>query len=196
MMSRYGVWVDAITRSYIGERFGVRLGASLADVMKWLPAMRPYPRYNGGNDPDFYWAVYAVTHVVYTLNDYSRYRLSPTWLPDEYAFLLRNLRKAILMEDPETMGEFLDTLKSFGLPEDHLLMLEGIRFLLARQNSDGSWGDSEVEDIYFRYHPTWTAIDGLREYAWHGQRLSLKSIALLKSLKTDSSSLAPLRSVG
>ena len=25
-----------------------------------------------------------------------------------------------------------------------------------------------VKDIYARYHPTWTAIDGLREYAWHG----------------------------
>ena len=168
MMSRYDVWLDAIIRSYVGERFGVLLGASLADVMKWLPAMRPYPRYNGGNDQDFYWAIYAVSHVVYTMNDYSRYRISPTCLPDEYRFLLRNLRKAILMDDPETVGEFLDTLKSFGLAEDHPLMRDGIRFLLARQNSDGSWGDSEAEDIYCRYHPTWTAIDGLREYAWRG----------------------------
>jgi hypothetical protein len=77
------------------------------------------------------------------------------------------------MEDPEMLGEFLDALKSFGLSESHPLILEGMRYLLTQQNSDGSWGDSEVEDIYYRYHPTWTAIDGLREYAWRGQRLTL-----------------------
>jgi hypothetical protein len=44
-------------------------------------------------------------------------------------------------------------------------------YLLATQNPDGSWGDVEAEDIYDRYHPTWTAIDGLREYAWRGERL-------------------------
>jgi hypothetical protein len=173
MMSRYGAWVDAIIRSYIGERFGARLGASFADVIKWLPVMRPYPRYGDGNDPDFYWAMDAVSHVVYALNDYSRYQLSPACFPDEYAFLLRNLKKVILMEDPEMLGEFLDALKSFGLSESHPLILEGMRYLVTQQNSDGSWGDSEVEDIYYRYHPTWTAIDGLREYAWRGQRLTL-----------------------
>jgi hypothetical protein len=179
MLSAYAVWVDALTRSYIGERYGIRLGASFADVIKWLPTMRPYPTYDDGDNPDFYWAVYAVTHVVYTLNDYSLYSLSPSWLPHEYAFLKRNLRKAIAMEDPETMGEFLDTLKSFGLPEDHPLIVKGLGYLLSQQNPDGSWGDTEAEDIYARYHPTWTAIDGLRDYAWRGQRLSFPNLQLL-----------------
>jgi hypothetical protein len=176
MMSRYGVWLDALIRSYMGERYVVRLGASFADVIKWLPTMRPYPKYDDGDNPDFYWAVYAVTHVVYTLNDYSLYNLSPNWLPHEYAFLKENLKQAIAMEDPELMGEFLDTLKSFGLQKDHPLILKGQRFLLTQQNPDGSWGSDEAEDIYQRYHPTWTAIDGLREYAWRGERLSMKRI--------------------
>jgi hypothetical protein len=80
------------------------------------------------------------------------------------------------MEDPETMGEFLDTLKSFGLPEDHPLIVKGLSYLLSHQNPDGSWGDVEAEDIYERYHPTWTAIDGLREYAWRGERLSFQRL--------------------
>lgn len=176
MMSAYGVWLDALIRTYMGERYGVRLGAAFADVIKWLPTMRPYPTYEDGDNPDFYSAVYAVTHVVYTLNDYSFYNLSPSWLPHEYAFLKRNLRLAIVMEDPEAMGEFLDTLKSFGLPEDHALIVKGTTYLLEQQNSDGSWGDMDADDIYRRYHPTWTAIDGLREYAWRGEGLSFPQV--------------------
>jgi hypothetical protein len=176
MMSSYEVWLDALTRSFIGERYVDRLGASFADVIKWLPSMRPYPKYEDRENPDFDWAVYAITHVVYTLNNYSLYNLSPRWLPQEYAFLKRNLKRAIVMDDPEMMGELLDALKSFGLTETHPLIRKGLRYLLAQQNFDGSWGDPEAEDIYQRYHPTWTAIDGLREYAWRGERLSFQRL--------------------
>jgi hypothetical protein len=169
MLSSYGVWMDALTRSYIGERHGVRLGASYAEVIKWLPSMRPYPVYVEDDDWHYYWAMYAVTHVVYTLNDYSFYTVSPRWLPDEFTFLKRNLTRTLAMNDSETLGEFLDTLKSFGLGEEHPLILKGVNYLVTHQNPDGSWGDPEAEDIYQRYHPTWTAIDGLREYAWHGE---------------------------
>lgn len=181
MISRYGVWLDALTRSYHAERYGVRLGATFADVIKWLPIMRPYPNYENGENVDYYWAIYAITHVVYTLNDYSAYQLSPRCLPREYAFLKRNLKQAIVMEDPETMGEVLDTLKSFGLSEDHPLILQGVNFLLAQQNADGSWGDVDADDIYRRHHPTWTAVDGLREYAWRGKRTRLKRLTPLTS---------------
>ena len=168
MLSPYAVWVDALTRSYIGDRYGVKLGASFIDVVKWLPTMRPYPTYDNADEVDFYWAIYAVTHIVYALNEYSFYRLSPRWLPEEYAFLKQNLRRFIAMEDPESIGELLDTLRSFGLADGHPLIVEGENFLLARQNSDGSWGAPSTDDIYERYHPTWTAIDGLRQYSWPG----------------------------
>ena len=62
------------------------MGASLADVVNWLPRLRTYPKYDDDNNDDFGWAVYAVTHVVYALSDYNFYRLSPGWLPQEYAF--------------------------------------------------------------------------------------------------------------
>jgi hypothetical protein len=179
MTTRYSVWQDALIGSYMGERYGVRLGSSYADAIKWLRTMRPYPRCKGKDDWDFYDATYAVTHVVYTLNSYSSYRLSRHWLSAEYTFLKQNLTQAIVLEDPETMGEFLDALKSFGLGESHPLILKGIRYLLATQNSDGSWGDREEDDIYNRYHPTWTAIDGLREYSWRGTRLSFPKVARL-----------------
>ena len=172
MMSRYAIYIDALTRAYIGERYGVTLGARYADVIKWLPGLRPYEEHRNGDNPHFYWEVYAITHVVYTMNDYSLYRLSPRWFPDEFAFLKKNLKEAIAMEDAETLGEFMDALKAFGLGEAHPLIRQGVDYLLATQNEDGSWGDMEAEDIYGRYHPTWTAIDGLRQYAWRGERLS------------------------
>lgn len=177
--SAYWVWFFAITRSYTGERHGIRLGSSFRSVLKWLPAMRPYPRLDAQNEVDFYWAVYAVTHIVYALNDYGSYQLSPAWLPKEYEFLKRCLTEALEMEDPEMMGELLDTLKSFGLADNHPLIRKGMDYLLSRQNEDGSWGDRQAEDIYARYHPTWTAIDGLREYAWRGERLSLQRLGPL-----------------
>lgn len=190
IMTRYAIWQDALIRTYMGDCYGVRLGAPYAEAIKWLPAMRPYPKFVDADDPEFYDAVYAVTHVVYTLNSYSRYQLSPRWLPAEFAFLKQNLTRAISMEDPETMGEFLDALKSFGLGEDHPLIRKGVDFLLATQNADGSWGDVDAEGIYQRYHPTWTAIDGLREYAWRGQRLRFPKVASLVRSKGQSRSVA------
>ncbi len=172
MLGRYGAWIDALIRTYIGERYGVTLGAPFREAIKWLPAMRPYPAIETGADnTDFYWSVYAVTHIVYTLNDYSAYRLSPRWLPVELEFLKANLDVAIRDEDPETLGEILESLKAFGLSVNHKLMRRGVEFILSQQNEDGSWGEVESEDIYHRYHSTYKAIDGLRDIAWRGERL-------------------------
>lgn len=187
MMSRYWIYIDALTRSYFAELLGVSLGARYLDVIRWVPAMRPYRGREDGANPDFLPAIYAVTHVVYTLNGYNLHKLSPRWLPDEYEFLRSNLAEAILMEDPETMGEFLDSLKSFGLPENHPLIRKGMDYLLATQNDDGSWGDVDAEGIYERYHPTWTAIDGLREYAWRGERLHFRNLMRLLKQWADKS---------
>ncbi|HEX5708286.1 MAG TPA: hypothetical protein VFX96_13365 [Pyrinomonadaceae bacterium] len=169
MLTRYAVWYDALMRTYTGERYGVTFGARFGDVLRWIDAMRPYPEENKGEDDfDFYDAVYAVTHVVYTLNDYSVYRLSPRWLPREFAFLKSAVKEAIATEDAEMMGELLDALRAFGLKETHPLISAGVKFLLSSQNEDGSWGDPRDPRIYARYHPTWTAVDGLRENSWQG----------------------------
>jgi hypothetical protein len=134
--------------------------------------MRPYRGYEKGNNPEFYDTVYFVTHVVYTLNDYGVYRLCGRWLPAEFEFLMENLKAAIAMNDPEMVGEFLDCLKAFGLQDKDPRIQNGISYLLSQQNQDGTWGDSNPKDMYMQYHPTWTAIDGLRDYAWRGERLS------------------------
>ena len=70
------------------------------------------------------------------------------------------------------LGELLDSLRAFGLSVRHPLIKRGAKYLLAGQNEDGSWGDPGEENVRTRCHTTWTAIDGLRAYAWRGERLS------------------------
>ena len=48
--------------------------------------MRPYPTDEDGEEV-LRDAIYAVTHVVYTLNDYGTYRLARRWLPRRVCFL-------------------------------------------------------------------------------------------------------------
>lgn len=176
MMTRYKVWYHTLMPTYTADRHGFNFGARYADALKWLPHMRPYRGREGGTNDDFYDTVYAVTHVVYTLNDYSVYQLSPRWLPDEFDFLRANLGEAITLDDPEMVGEFLDALRAFGLADEHPLIRRGMEYLLSRQKPDGSWGEAEEDDYYNRYHPTWTAIDGLREYRWRGLGLSFPEL--------------------
>lgn len=176
IMTRYRVWYYTLLLAYTGERYGFNFGARYNDALRWLPRMRPYRGSEDGTNEDFYDTVYAVTHIVYTLNDYSVYRLSPRWLPDEFDFLRDNLDEAISLDDPEMMGEFLDALRAFGLEDDHPLLRRGMDYLLSCQKPDGSWGEADEDDLYSRYHPTWTAIDGLREYRWRGRGLSFPEL--------------------
>jgi hypothetical protein len=180
MRTRQDVWYDALITAYVGERYGVRLGASYGEVLGWLPKLRPHP---GAGTPEFYDAVYAVTHVVYTLNDYGQRRVPARLLPEEFAFLKSNLREAIADDDADMLGEFMDSLRAFGLNDGDAEIREGMEYLLAHQNPDGSWGDPNEKDIYHRYHPTWNAVAALSNYAWRGDAPDARRLRLLRRLK-------------
>jgi len=171
MRTPQDVWYDALITAYVGERYGVTLGASYADVLRWLPSLRPYraadPAEKDGG-PGFYDTVYALTHVVYTLNDYGLYALSPRLLAPEFEFLRANLREAVRQRDADMLGEFMDSLRALGLDERDPSMREGVEYLLANQNADGSWGARDEQDIYLRYHPTWNGVAALSRYGWRG----------------------------
>lgn len=171
MRTRQDVWYDALITTYSGEHYGVPLGASYADVLRWLPTLRPY-RADDRKSDEFYDTVYAITHVVYTLNDYSIYKLDRRLLPQEFKFLRDNMVAAIEQKDSDMLGEFMDTLRAFGLVTEDPLMRKGMEYFLAHQNRDGSWGNTRERDIYLRYHPTWNAVAALSEYAWRGEGLS------------------------
>ena len=84
----------------------------------------------------------------------------------------KNVAAACERRDPELLGELLDSLKAFGLRDSHPLIIRGAKYLLGAQHEDGSWGDPDEEYLRRRCHTTWTAIDGLRNYAWRAERLS------------------------
>ena len=174
MMTPYLVWYVALIRAYVADSYGVSLGASYADVLGWLPGLRPYPA--TFEESNFYDAAYAVTHIVYTLNDYDKYRLRPSWLPQEFAFLKKHLKRLIEANDPETVGEFLECLNCFGLSPSGPLISAGVDFLLATQNADGSWGKTDNEEIYRNYHVTLAATGGLMQVRWRAPRLAFPEI--------------------
>jgi hypothetical protein len=170
-MTRYRAWCFAFISAYCAERYGITFGARYRDAMRWLPVMRPYPLRPRAAPQDFYDASYAITHVVYTMNDYGRYLLSPYWFPWEYAFLYTHLESAMAMHDPDMTGEFLDTLRAFGVGDEDAQIRRGLDFLLDAQNPDGSWAAWDGRALYTDFHATWAAIDGLREFAWTGPGL-------------------------
>ncbi|HYW41767.1 MAG TPA: hypothetical protein VE959_02845 [Bryobacteraceae bacterium] len=166
IFNRYALFQDALIDTFSCDQAGISLGVRYRDVLHWLPAMRPWPVRKPGNDDDYYGGVYAITHVIYTYNEYSRFRVSRACFPDEFEHLRDNLQQAVREKDPETMGEYLDTLRSFGLTFEDDMIRKGFDYLLSVQNPDGSWGDLNDKNPYGRYHPTWTSVDGLRDYRW------------------------------
>ena len=159
--SRYEVWYTALISLYFCERYALPLPVSFVDVMSLLPTLRPYPRPRSRYYRD---AIYAVTHIVYTLNDYNRSKVPARLLRRERAFLKASLPWAIRQGEADTVGEILDSLAGCGLADTDPLMVRGRAFLLERQCEDGGWGDED--DEYGRFHSVWTCIDGLRDYRW------------------------------
>ena len=166
--TRYAVWSYALVVAYQCERFGPPIGVSLIDVVRWICDMRPYPA--GEVDTLSTWdAAFAVTHLVYVLNDYNRWQLRPEWLRPEYEFLRKLLAKAFDSDTIDLLGECVDTLAAFGLSRTGRVLRPAVRYLSSAQNDDGSWGPESADD-YTRIHTTWTAIDGIREHKWLRRR--------------------------
>ena len=184
MKTKYEVWMDALIDTYSGDRYGVQLGAPYREVIKWMPTMRPYLKRSETSEDNFIDTLYALTHVVYTLNDYDQHLLPRDLLPQEFAYLKDNLGEAIALHDPETMGEFLDALKSFGLNRSDEVIRTGITYLLDTQRPDGTWSAPGEKDIYTLYHSAWTGIDGLKDYRRQREGLSFPELRpLLDSMR-------------
>lgn len=175
-MSATRVWFMCLTTCYCASKLGVRLGACYADVLEWLPHMRGGYRGSKHGLMPFYDSVYAATHVIYTLNDYGKYFLRPQWLPHEYEFLAKHLEHALQLNDPDMVGEFLDSLRAFGLGPEEPALRYAMQYLLDTQNRDGSWGAREGAIDYRRFHATWAAMDGLRDFTWKRPGLSFPAV--------------------
>jgi hypothetical protein len=161
---RYNTWYEALTYTFFGDAYGIRLGARYCDVIQWRSRMQPYDAQDDSLEFDIF---YAVTHVVYTLNGYGARRVERSLLPQETAFLKAKMSRSIVQGDPEMVGESLDCLKALDLENDPLVR-QGTEYLLTTQRPDGTWA-GDADDIYTAYHSAWTGLDGLRDYRFHGK---------------------------
>ena len=137
--SRYEAWYVALIKIYFCERWGLRLPVGYSDVMSLLPLLQPYPRPGSRHYRD---AIYAVTHIVYTLQ-----RLQPLTMPArlvrrERAFLEASMSWAIGRGEADTVGEIVDSLAGCGVADTDPLMMKGRAFILEQQRADGGWGDA------------------------------------------------------
>src|SRR5579872_7087470 len=49
LKDRYDVFQDALIAAYTFDRYGIPIGAHYRDVLRWLPAMHPYPPREAGS---------------------------------------------------------------------------------------------------------------------------------------------------
>lgn len=161
---RYDIFTDALIHSYFGDAYGVPLGAHHRDVLRWLPRLRPYDGYDEDTEFDIF---YAISHVIYTTNDYHERRIRASLLPQEFQFIRRKLADAMSDDDPEMVAEAVDCLKAAGFENDPQV-LAAMDYLVSSQRPDGTWA-GEADDPYTEYHSAWAAIDGLRDYRFHGR---------------------------
>ena len=131
----------------------VRIGAG-------VPAVHRFASDAGGyHDQNYYF-----THVVLVLTGYGA---TPVADPARRERLLGYLREQFpvvigQVGDLDLVGEFSQCFKLLGA-SDAPEIERATRFLLARQNPDGSWGgpDDFAGTTYDAIHPTWTALTAL-----------------------------------
>jgi hypothetical protein len=156
-------WQYALVATHIAEGVGLRLRWSVRDIAAWRLAMQPYPRLRHRFTPTSESAFYAITHLVYVLNDYNLYALPRARFEAEAELLRAACAIGIDDDDVEAMGEAVDALLALGEPERDPLLSRARQTILALQNRDGSWG-SRADEPYTRLHKTWVALDGLTRY--------------------------------
>jgi len=156
-------WQYAMVGTHIAEGVGMRLPWSVRDVAGWRRVMLPYPRPKRRLTKAAESAFYAVTHLVYVLNDYNLHALPRERFLPEVEFLRAACAIAIAGDDVEGMGEAIDALLALGEPDRDPLLVRARRKILATQNRDGSWG-RRADEPYTRLHKTWVALDGLTRY--------------------------------
>jgi len=153
--------IDLLIGFHFTDRAGVPVGVSFAEALVFVPSVVYVPDAEVGGDR-YIDQNNLVTHLVYTLSGYASWTVPADLLPREFAYIKEQLPVAVMWADPETLAEFIDSLKLMG--EGDELIGPAVEVLLDIQKPDGRWEPVEPEDEYDRYHATWCVMDALRSY--------------------------------
>jgi hypothetical protein len=105
------------------------------------------------------------------LSNYGELCISPTLLPQEYAYFSdeTHLERLILAKDVHLVGEICHCLKVFGVTEESPSLSRGLEFLRQSQKLDGSFPTRrDDDDPYFRYHAAMCAASALNPQRFRG----------------------------
>ena len=134
-MSRFDVWLEALVWTFHGCRMRIGLGACFFTVLQQLGQAfcELYPLRERLSQKDSHYLCYALTHVIYALNNFGERSLPASLFPAPVVgFLCEQLQRAMAADDPDLAGELLDCLKCLGVT--HQVTRHAERFLVARQS--------------------------------------------------------------
>ncbi len=162
-------FIDLVIGFHFSDRIdlGRDLGVTYAEVLHYLPSV-VYSSFDDDDSDRFIDQNNLVTHLFYTLSGYASWNLDAALLPRETAYIRRHMDLALSWADPETLAEYIDSLKLTGEDESNSDIAHGVDILLAIQKADGRWEPMYPEDEYDRYHATWCVMDAFREYVLDG----------------------------
>lgn len=171
-------YISCISSAFYGSKTGINVHLDFGSMLKLLPTFRPYDDFKSmkdGHDDDLF-DEYAdtltlIANVIHVLSNYGELCISPTLLPQEYAYLSNplHLDRVIECVDVHLVGEICHCLRVFGTPESHPLLAKGLKFLCECQNLDGSWPTRRQDESgYVRYHAAMCAISALNPQRFRG----------------------------
>lgn len=165
---------EAVVWSSVFAELGVPVRAadgrcSVGDVLRILPALRPYGNRRQMGRDSYQLMCYFVTHLVFVLTGWGAARVDVRRaLAEEYLFLLTNMSSVVELGDAELVGEFVHTLRLFGADEWAPAMLQGTRFLLKTERRGMFVGADEP--YRKRYHAAYCGLIGLAEWTFDSER--------------------------
>ena len=172
----YGSLTDALVWGYVYEdcRIDIRCNnrrTSFAEVASNLPLARCYQRVDELGHNFYKLQCYYLTHLIYVFSDWGQHALPRQLYAEEFEFIIRNMKFAIYLDDPEIVGEFIQCLKIMQVTErtDPLiwpLIVMGYKYLVAKEEKGGKKGMwvSDRETLYNRYHSSYCAAIGILDY--------------------------------
>ena len=174
----HSYYISCISSAFYGTKTGINVHLDLNNLLRLLPTFRPYDDYdeiiNGHDDEEF--DEYAdtltlIANVIHVVSNYGELCISPTILPQEYAYLSNplHMNRCIDTVDVHLVGEICHCLRVFGTDENDPLLSKGLNFLREAQMLDGSWPTRRNDaEPYTRYHAAMCAVSALNPQKFRG----------------------------
>ena len=166
-MSKFDVWLEALVWTFHGCRMNIGLGACFFDVLRGLAGAfaELYPRRAALGEKDRHYLTYALTHVIFALNNFDERALPPALFPPSVVGFLREQMGAAAADgDADLLGEVLDCLKCLGQADGATAAAEA--HLIATQLDDGGWASKGETELFSRYHATLVAVAALMDHSY------------------------------